>query len=335
VSGLVEIDAPGWDDLLERLGCADAYLLRGYVESARVLEDGRPMLLRLSDTGGDVVFPLLLRELPSGDGFDVTTPYGYGGPVATGPEPPTQHFWELYEEWCRTTGAVTTFIRFHPLFANQLDAAPGVHVEPLGGTVGWRLQARDLFDGMHSAHRRACRRAATAGVSVSTREAPGELSAFAALYEATMRRVQAADFYLFGEPYWDALVELGERIVVFDAQEGGEVLASILCFATPPWLHYHLGATADRGRALRASNLVFYEAACWARDRGYERFHLGGGVGAREDSLLTFKRRFDPVGDLLEFAVGKAVHDPDAYRELTGREAGDLRGFFPAYRQSR
>ncbi len=95
-----------------------------------------------------------------------------------------------------------------------------------------------------------------------------------------MRRVGAADFYLFGEPYWDALVRLGERLVVFEAEEGGEVLASALCFATPPWLHYHLGATADRGRELGASNLLFYEAASWARERGYERFHLGGGVGA-------------------------------------------------------
>lgn len=335
MSDLAEIDAPGWDELLERLGCADVYLLRGYVESARVLEGGRPVLLHLSDAGGDVVFPLLVRELPSGGGFDVTTPYGYGGPVATGADPPTPRFWELYGDWCRTVGVITTFIRFHPLFANQRDAARAVQVEPLGRTVGWRLQVPDLFGGMHQAHRRACRRATSAGVSVSVREAPDDFSAFAALYEVTMRRVGAADFYLFGKPYWDALVRLGERVVVFEAEERGEVLASALCFATLPWLHYHLGATADRGRELGASNLLFYEAASWARERGYERFHLGGGVGAHEDSLFTFKRRFDPAGDLLEFAVGKAVHDPDTYRALTGRASGDLDGFFPAYRGSR
>ena len=335
MSDLVEIDAPVWDELLERLGCADVYLLRGYVESARVLEGGRPVLLHLSDAGGDVVFPLLVRELPSEGGLDATTPYGYGGPVATGADPPTPRFWELYGDWCRTVGVVTTFIRFHPLFANQRDAARAVHIEPLGRTVGWQLQVPDLFGGMHPAHRRACRRATRTGVSVSMREAPDDLTAFAALYEMTMRRVGAADFYLFGEPYWDALVRLGERLVVFEAEEGGEVLASALCFATLPWLHYHLGATADRGRELGASNLLFYEAASWARERGYERFHLGGGVGAREDSLFTFKRRFDPAGDLLEFAVGKAVHDPDTYRALASRASDDLDGFFPAYRGSR
>jgi lipid II:glycine glycyltransferase (peptidoglycan interpeptide bridge formation enzyme) len=205
----------------------------------------------------------------------------------------------------------------------------------MGRTVGWRLQAPDLFAAMHPAHRRACRRATKAGVSVSLRQSPVDLSAFAALYELTMRRVGAAGFYLFSQAYWDALAGLGERLVLFEAEEGGETLASALCFATPPWLHYHLGATADRGRALGASNLLFYEAALWARELGYERFHLGGGVGAREDSLFTFKRRFDPDGDLLEFAVGKAVHDPDAYRDLTGRDADDVDGFFPAYREGR
>ena len=138
-----------------------------------------------------------------------------------------------------------------------------------------------------------------------------------------MRRLEAADFYLFPQPYWDALLSLGERLVVFEAEEGGEMLASALCFATPPWLHYHLGATADRGRTLGASNLLFYEAACWAGDRGYERFHLGGGVGAREDSLQTFKRRFDPAAGLLEFAVGKAF-TAGRLPELTGRDPGDL-----------
>lgn len=330
--GLAEIDPADWDELLERLGCADVYLLRDYVESARALEAGRPVLLHLEAPGGDVVFPFLVRGLPSGDAHDVSTPYGYGGPVVTGAEAPSARFWELYQGWCEENGIVTSFIRFHPLFANQRSAGPGVAVEPLAGTVGWRLDLPDLFAAMHGTHRTACRKAQRVGVSVSVTEQPDELSGFAALYDVTMRRVGAGDFYRFPQRYWDLLVTgLRKRLVVFDAEDAGEVVASALCFATPPWLHYHLGATGERGRALGASNLLLYEAARWARDRGYERFHLGGGAGGRDDSLLSFKRRFDP-GGVLECAVGKAVHDAAAYRELAGRVAGDLTGFFPAYR---
>jgi GNAT acetyltransferase-like protein len=331
VTGLVEIDSLEWDGLLEKLGCADAYLLRLYVESACVLDPGRSVLLHLGDRCGDVVFPAIVREVPGG-ARDVTTPYGYGGPVATGPDPPTARFWSLYQAWCEENGVVTSFVRFHPLFANQRSAPGGVHVEPLSSTVGWRLRVPDLFDGMHEHHRRTCRKARRAGVAVTARESPAELSAFASLYQETIGRVGAREFYFFSPPYWEALTRLGTRLVLFDAEVGGEVVASALCFATHPWLHFHLGATAERGRAVGAGNLVFYEAACWARDLGYERFHLGGGVGGRDDSLLMFKRRFDP-GGLVECAVGKAVHDAAAYRRLAGRAADDIDGFFPAYRR--
>ena len=87
-----------------------------------------------------------------------------------------------------------------------------------------------------------------------------------------------------------------------------------------PWLHYHLSGTTDKGRETGSSTLVLLEAARWAQANGYERFHLGGGLGGKADSLHHFKARFDPEG-LVEAAVGKAIHDEDAYRELSGGEA--------------
>jgi hypothetical protein len=53
-------------------------------------------------------------------------------------------------------------------------------------------------------------------------------------------------------------------------------------------------------------------------------------VGGAEDSLHEFKRRFDP-GGLVDAAIGKAIHDAEAYARLAGR-AASVDGFFPAYR---
>ena len=97
------------------------------------------------------------------------------------------------------------------------------------------------------------------------------------------------------------------------------------------WLHYHLGATADSARDLGASNLLLYEAALWGQEQGLEEFHLGGGAGAKEDSLFAFKQRFSP-GGRREFWIGKLVHDEDAYHRLSGDAQIDLSGYFPAYR---
>jgi serine/alanine adding enzyme len=328
---LAEVEAGDWNELLGELGCADAYLLREYVEGANVLEQGRPAFLHLRDSGGDVVFACLVREIPGGGGRDVTTPYGYGGPVAAGEQPPVARFYELYDGWCAEQGIVTSFIRFHPLFANQRQAPGGLRVETLGPTIAWRLDGEgDLLAGMHQKHRNVVRKAAGLGVTVETVEGPTNLLQFAALYEETMRRLDAAEFYFFTPAYWERLHELDDRLVRFDAVHEGELVASALCMATPPWLHYHLGATSEAARTTGASNLVLYEAARWAQERGFTRFHLGGGLGGRTDSLYEFKRRFDPEGTS-EAAVGKAVHDPPRYAKLAGD--GGLDGFFPAYRR--
>jgi hypothetical protein len=53
-------------------------------------------------------------------------------------------------------------------------------------------------------------------------------------------------------------------------------------------------------------------------------------VGGARDSLHEFKLRFDPGGEV-EAAIGKAIHDPEAYRRLSPGGAG-YEGFFPAYR---
>ena len=306
------MEPAAWDRRLEALGLGDAYARRAYAESACVLEPGEPLLLEHEGA----VFACIVRDRPR----DAVTPYGYGGPIGD-----AAAFWPAYERWCRETGVVTTFVRFHPLYANHRGAA--ARVELLAPTIGWRLGG-DLLAGMHPKHRNAVRKAVSAGVA--TRWDVG-VGGFVELYEHTMRRAGAAAFYFFPSAYWEALSRLGDVLVRFEALRGDEVVASALLLATPPFLHYHLGATAEAGRALGATTLLLYEAARWAQERGWERFHLGGGLGGRRDSLHEFKRRFDPGGEL-ECAVGKAVHDADAYRALGG-DPDDPSGFFPAYRR--
>jgi hypothetical protein len=328
--------APGdWDDLVIGLGLGDAYLRRGYLESAELLGQGRPVFLHLDGTGGDVVFPCLVRE--ADDGYaDVGTPMGYGGPVAAGESPPVQAFFDAYQSWCDEKHVVATFARFHPVLANQHLAEGRWHVEHIGHTIGWRVAGRDpqeILTGMDSHHRRVVRKARGAGVEVVTEVAVDELDTFVALYRETMRRRDASDFYFFPDSYWRQLATgLSQELVRFDAYHDGDLVACILCFATPPLLHYHLGASSERGQSLGANHVLFCDTAAWAAQHGYSHFHLGGGVGGFEDSLYEFKRRFDPDGRL-PATLGKAVHDARAYLALSRVDEIDYAGFFPAYRR--
>jgi hypothetical protein len=310
---LEEIAPADWNGLLAELDYDDSYLRREYAESAVVLDPGELVLLHAEGA----VFPCIVREL--GETRDVTGLYGFGGPVGESPR-----FYELYEDWCRERGIVTTFTRFHPRYANHRYSR--FHVELRSGAVAWRLDDGNLFEGLHRHHRRAVRKAEAAGIETRATVAPADLEPFARLYEQTMAEKGASDFYYFPREYWSLLAErLGAGLVLFEALHEGRVLAALLGLASPPWLHYHLGASERSGGA---NHLLFLQVARWARDNGYTRFHLGAGLGGAADSLLEFKLRFDP-GGLLESAVGKAIHDEQAYRELGG-EGFD--GFFPAYR---
>jgi hypothetical protein len=309
---LEEVAPREWDALLDELGLDDAYLRHEYAETAVVLDPGELVLLHADGT----VFPCIVREL---DGTrDVAGLYGFGGPVGEA------SFFDDYEDWCRERGLVTTFTWFHPRFQNQRYSR--FHVEPRGGTVAWRLGEGDLFERLHRHHRRAVRKAEAVGIEIRITPAPNDLEPFARLYERTMAEKEATGFYYFPDKYWQSLANR-DWLVLFEALQDGELTAALLGLASKPWLHYHLGASERSGGA---NNLLFLRTAEWARDQGYERFHLGGGVGGADDSLLQFKLRFDE-GGLIESAVGKAIHDDDAYRTLGGK---GFDGFFPAYRRA-
>lgn len=335
MSELEEVTPEDWDDLLGRTGVGDVYFRAAYLDSASLLGQGRPSYLHLPGPAGDVLFPVLVRGAPGGLS-DVGTPMGYGGPVATGKAPPVAEFFDAYEQWCAENGVVATFARLHPVLENQRLAEGRWHLEHIGHSIGWRVEGRsaeELADGMDAHHRRVLRKARATDLEVTVDVAPDDLGEFVSLYEETMRRRGASAFYFFPDAYWHQLTEgLRGAVVRADARLGGELLASLVCFSSSPLLHYHLGASSEHGQRLGANHLLFYETAVWAA-HGFERFHLGGGVGGFEDSLYEFKRRFDPEGALPAF-LGKAVHDPEAYRALSGEDEVDYAGYFPAYRRS-
>jgi serine/alanine adding enzyme len=325
-----------WDALVTRLGGADTYLRAAYHEASALLEPPgtRPVFLHVTALDGEVALPLLVRPLPAGGGWDATSAYGYGGPVSDSAQDAAAFGHDL-DDWARENGVVSTFLRLHPLLDTSRLVPPTADLVELGTTVPWQVAAGlDLEGRMHPHHRRAARRAANAGLRVTVDPEPTSLGEFRKLYEATMRRQDADPFFFFPDAYWDTLLAHREtlRPVLVDGSLDGELVASLLCFAAGPWLHYHLGGSSDIARRIGATNRCFLAGAEWAQSHGMTDFHLGGGIGgSSESSLFVFKHRFDPAGPRLPFRVAKLVHDPARYHELAGTDSTD--GFFPPWRR--
>ena len=261
---IAEVAAQDWNGLLEELGFVDVYLTRGYIEASTLLEAGRPLFLRTEHA----VFAAILREGPT----DVIAPYGYGGPIGPG-------FWEPYDEWCRATASSPRSSASTPL-REPPRPRPQVRVEPLGPTVGWRLDADDdLFERMHRHRRRVVRKAVGPASRRTATSPPRVCERFARrLYEQTMERQGAEGFY-----YFPARLT-GERwrpsCATTSCPLRGEARRGRLCLYAPPLLHYHLGASSEAGRKLGASNLLFLEAALVGRRSSATRASTSAGESA-------------------------------------------------------
>jgi hypothetical protein len=292
----------------------DLFRCRAFLEAEAVTHT-----LRIESPDRNALVPLIVREIEGSERLDAISPYAYpGGVVAGSGAAPAPN--EV--DWTQT-GLVSVFGR------ERIAAEPW-----LGGA---RERSRVLVH--DPALERRVRPRLAEQIRANERDGwaveavPGPASeaadraAFAAAYEQTMRRAEAADRYFFASDYFDAVLSF-ERSWLLVARRGGEVGAAAIAATSDSILHYYLGGTSDAARdASPFKNVV--AAMLDLADELESPLNLGGGVEPG-DGLETFKRGF--ANAELPFHTHEIICDRDAYDELSaGKDAGD---FFPAYRAS-
>jgi len=337
---LLEVDAPEWEAVL-RAARHDFYHLPAYVAlCAAEGERGQPRALCVTDGERTMLLPLVIRGIPGG-GFDATSPYGYPGPVGIGTEDPAFLRIALVAglHVLREAGIVSAFVRLHPL----LNPLPPMGIGTLvrhGETVSidLTLPTEELWAQTRLNHRRDITRAVRLGYVARMDEDWRHLESFKHLYRATMARRSAVLFYFFEDAYFDGLRDaLGESLHLCVVEKDGVIAAAGLFVEINGIVQYHLSGTGDAFRAVQPTKLMMHFVRGWARDRGNQVMHLGGGVGGDSDSLLQFKVGFSPLRHT--FATLRMVIDEAEYGRLVAARDPlfdpDARsGFFPLYRQA-
>jgi predicted N-acyltransferase len=166
----------------------------------------------------------------------------------------------------------------------------------------------------------------------------GLFDEFIKIYNATMDKDNAEDYYYFKRPFYESIHnDLKDNYEMFWAEYEGKIIAmSIMIFANNR-MHYHLSGSLAEYRNLAPSNLLLYKAALWGSEQGYKTFHLGGGVGSGEDNLYKFKSAFNRTSNY-QFSIAKHIFNQDIYNSLVEfRVANDANfnpgsKFFPLYR---
>lgn len=336
--------AEAWDALVRTFSNYDVYYLSGYVKAFKLHGDGEPLLFYVEANGVRGINVVMKRDiaadshfvgkLPAGAYFDFTTPYGYGGWLLEGTGDPAPIF-AAYQDWCREHCVVSEFVRYHPVLANHERTGNAYDVTALGETIAMDLTSPEtIWANLTSKNRNVIRKAQKNGVRVYSGRSPELFRAFREIYNATMDKDNAADYYYFAPSFYESVCEdLPHNSELFYAQlpDGTIIAASIMLWANGR-MNYHLSGSRREFQNLAPTNLLLYEAALWGYETGCKTLHLGGGVGSREDSLFSFKKSFYR-GEPCRYHIGKKIFDCEKYDMLCALRA-DLpdSSFFPGYR---
>ncbi len=335
---LIGVDAPEWSELVRETP-HDFYHLPAYARLCAAFDGGVAKALLVTDGSRRLLLPMLVRDLPGGR-LDAVSPYGYPGPLAAGTDGPSFVGDALREATrsLRDEGFVSLFVRLHPLLDLQAPEGVGTLVEH-GETVSvdLTLPAEATWHQTRRDHRHDITTGLRMGWRARMDEDWGELEAFKRLYAATMARLSAASRYRFDDSYFDGLRRaLGDRLHLCVVEADGAVAAAGLFVEASGIVQFHLSGSDDAFSRPGPTKLMLHFVEGWARGRGDQTLHLGGGVGGRSDSLFAFKSGFSPLRH--PFRTMRLVIDEREYRRRVAAhdatlDPDDTRGYFPAYRR--
>lgn len=331
-----------WDDIVKSFKDYDVYYLSGYVKSFHIHGDGDPLLFYYEGKDCRGINVVMKRDialdihfkgtLEPNQFFDFSTPYGYGGWLIEGRQ--TKRLFEEYEKWCIEHKIVSEFVRFHPILKNHVYSEKSYEVVPLGETVAIDTTDKEkIWANFNPKNRNVIRKAINSGVEIKQGFSEELFDKFISIYNGTMDKDNASQYYYFEKEFYESIRnDLKDNATIFYAELDGIVIAiSIMIFANGK-LSYHLSGSLKEYQGLAPSNLMLWKASEWGNEKSLKSFHLGGGVGSSEDSLLRFKKAFYR-GELCRYYIGKKVFDSGLYQKLVNLRVLDQKtSFFPVYR---
>jgi Acetyltransferase (GNAT) domain len=298
--------------------------------------EGVTHTLRIESYAGELLAPLIVREIPGADAIDAISPYGYPGMVErrrggalgsnSGEAPqstPPPPLLDPEEVDFTGTGLVSIFIR-HTLANPVLSGAAGRNVVQIADPE-LPAKTRSSDRNRINKNRRAGYEVELVSGSVTSGE---QRSGFVAVYEETMRRTGAAERYFFGASYFDRILKSNRAWLALCHAPDGRVAAASLTVHSDGFLHYYLSGSADAH--LRASPMKNVVAALveLSVEQGLP-LNLGGGL-SRGDRLEEFKRGF--ANRAQPWCTSEVVCDREAYDRLSAGHSPSV--FFPLYRSS-
>jgi len=324
-----------WNAIVRSMNQYDFYHLAEYHQ---LEHSGQSLLLYYSSQNASFALPVVLRPVAGTEYNDLTSVYGYAGPLSDRENPDEQSvndFQSSLVHFFNQRKIVSVFTRLHPLFGNQEFLLSGLgKIVNTSKTVGIDLnipeqeQRRQYAHSMKNQINRLKRRNVVVK-KVQTRE---EINLFIEIYRENMKRVNASEMYYFSNDYfYRFLEELPSSIYLAYFEEkaiSGSLFTSCHGIVQP-----HLSATLNDFLRWSPLKLVWDYIRIDAIKNNEKWMHLGGGVGGADDSLFLFKKQFSDLRFI--FKTWQYIHNTNVYNRLVSEKFADQMpesSFFPLYR---
>jgi hypothetical protein len=338
-----------WNAALKDFGeDVDIYFIFSFFQVYAKQYNAIPEAAFLKTDRTKIFYPYLVRSIADVPSFsdkmdlkDITTPYGYGGPLVSSKDQDSAiedmaTFRNQFEEHAKDQKFITEFIRFHPSCGGEEYFKPYMEIVQAGSVAltDLNLETTELFARFAKDKQRGIKKAEKAGVEVFFKDiiSNEDITEFLLLYEETMDRNSAEEKYYFDKKQIVELVQnLAGHLLLVKAIYESKTISSYLVFKSGGFLTNYLSSSSASAHHLYPKNKVIWELIKYGHEQGMKVYNLGGG----KPSLLQFKSGFG--GEVKPFYLGKRIFDPDMYELLIHKAqlSETEKNFFPAYRHSR
>ena len=227
--------AEQWDAVVRSFKEYDVYWLSGYAKAFQIHGDGEPLLFFYEGEGCRGINVVMKRDVADDPHFagriesckyyDFSTPYGYGGWIIEGED--VEGLFKAYMSWIQKNGIISEFVRFHPMVKNHEKCETFYEVIQLGGVVHMDLNSPEMiWNNITSKNRNMIRKAIKNDVKVYNGRFPELYETFRTIYNGTMDKDEAEEYYYFGEEFYKSVLEdLPQNAQVFWAV----ISISVIC----------------------------------------------------------------------------------------------------------
>jgi len=324
-----------WNEIIRSMNRYDFYHLNEY----HLLENsGRSLLLYFSSDETRIVLPVVLRRIEGTEYNDITSVYGYAGPLSNRENPDTQAISEFQKHlifFFEENNIVSAFSRLHPFFENQkLILSDLGEVINTNQTVGidLSLPVNEQKWQYSSSLKKQLNHFKQKNIIVKNAESREEIDIFIEIYNESMKRVNAPEMYFFSKDYFYTFME-NLPSSLFLAYYNDEIISGSLFTMCNGIVQIHLSAVKDKFLHLSPLKLVWDCIRIYSDEQNAKWLHLGGGVGGMDDDLFQFKTRFSDLRFI--FKTWRYIHNETVYNRLVSGKYPEKipqSSYFPIYR---